>query len=115
MKPKHILWVLSCITMMLLMGTVYAYSVLRYHIESIYQTSTLESGLPYMTALFFYALSMMVTGRYLKPKRLRKIVFYGTLLIILGYFLSGITTQIYALTLTYGVLIGTGVFDGGIL
>lgn len=109
MKPKHILWVLSCITMMLLMGTVYAYSVLRYHIESLYQTRTLESGLPYMTALFFYACSMMVTGRYLKPKRLRKIVFYGTLLIISGYFLSGITTHIYALTLTYGVLIGTGV------
>jgi MFS family permease len=94
---------------MLLMGTVYAYSVFRYHIEDLYQISTLTSGLPYMMSLFFYAFSMMVTGRHLKPTRLRGFVFYGTLLIILGYFLSSIATHIGMLVFSYGVLIGTGV------
>lgn len=109
MQSKHTLMILSSLFIMLLMGTVYAYSVFRFHIQNQYQTSTLESGLPYMTALFFYALSMMISGRHLKPNRLRGFVFYGTLCIILGYFLSGITTHIVGLMLTYGVLIGSGV------
>lgn len=109
MQKKHTLMIISSILMMLLMGTVYAYSVFRYHIETLYQTTTLESGLPYMTSLFFYALSMMVTGRHLKPNRLRGLVFYGTLLIVLGYFLSGISQNILTLMVSYGVLIGTGV------
>lgn len=109
MKTRHTLMIISSITMMLLMGTVYAYSVFRYHIENLYQTNTLESGLPYMTSLFFYALSMMISGRHLKPNRLRGFVFYGTLLIVLGWFLSGISQNIYILMLSYGLLIGTGV------
>ncbi len=109
MPKKHTLMIISSILMMLLMGTVYAYSVFRYHIEDLYQISTLTSGLPYMTSLFFYAFSMMVTGRHLKPTRLRGFVFYGTLLIILGYFLSSIATHIGMLVFSYGVLIGTGV------
>lgn len=109
MPKKHTLMIISSILMMLLMGTVYAYSVFRYHIEDLYQISTLTSGFPYMTSLFFYAFSMMVTGRHLKPTRLRGFVFYGTLLIILGYFLSSIATHIGMLVFSYGVLIGTGV------
>lgn len=109
MQSKHTLMIVSSLFIMLLMGTVYSYSVFRFHIQHQYQTSTLESGLPYMTALFFYALSMMITGRHLKPSRLRGFVFYGTLCIVIGYFLSGITTHIIGLLLTYGVLIGSGV------
>lgn len=109
MQSKHTLMIVSSLFIMLLMGTVYSYSVFRFHIQNQYQTSTLESGLPYMTALFFYALSMMITGRHLKPSRLRGFVFYGTLCIVLGYFLSGITTHIIGLLFTYGVLIGSGV------
>lgn len=109
MQSKHTLMIVSSLFIMLLMGTVYSYSVFRFHIQNQYQTSTLESGLPYMTALFFYALSMMITGRHLKPSRLRGFVFYGTLCIVLGYFLSGITTHIIGLIFTYGVLIGSGV------
>ena len=109
MKPNHTLMVLSSIFMMLLMGTVYAYSVFRYHIETLYQVNTLLSGVPYMTSLFFYACSMMISGRFLKPNNLRRFVFYGTLLIVIGWFLSGISTTIYGLMLSYGVLIGSGV------
>lgn len=109
MTRRHTLMILSSLIMMLMMGTVYAYSVFRYHIETLYQVNTLQSGLPYMTSLFFYALSMMVSGRYLKPSNLRQFVFYGTLLIILGWFISGISTNIYQLMLSYGVFIGSGV------
>ncbi|MFU8786028.1 MAG: MFS transporter [Candidatus Izemoplasmataceae bacterium] len=108
MKKNHWLIVIS-IFMMMLMGTVYAYSVFRVHIETLYGVGTLQSGLPYMTSLLFYAFSMMVSGRVLKPSRLRTFVFFGTLLIALGWLLSGIVTSLLLLVITYGILIGTGV------
>jgi len=108
-SKNHLMMIFSSILMMLLMGTVYAYSVFRYHIELEYQVSTFLSGMPYMTSLFFYALSMMISGRLLKPSRLRRFVFLGTLLIALGWFISGLTTQFIVLILSYGILIGTGV------
>jgi MFS transporter, OFA family, oxalate/formate antiporter len=108
-QRKHTLMILSSILMMLLMGTVYSYSVFRYHIEEEFQVGTFLSGIPYMTSLFFYALSMMISGRLLKPNRLRKFVFIGTLLIALGWFISSIANQYIILILSYGLFIGTGV------
>ena len=95
--------------MMLLMGTVYAYSVFRLHIESRFEIGSLQSGLPYMTSLFFYSISMMVSGRYLKTRTLRRMVIIGTLLIVLGWIISGFAQSFVVLILSYGVLLGTGV------
>jgi MFS transporter, OFA family, oxalate/formate antiporter len=109
MKMKHFLMIASSIVMMMLMGTVYSYSVFRLHIEDVFGINTLQSGLPYMTSLAFYALSMMISGRFLRPSRLRAFVLFGTLLIATGWFLSGLATTLFMLVLSYGVLIGTGV------
>jgi len=108
-QQKHTLMVLSSILMMLMMGTVYAYSVFRFYIETEYQINTLLSGFPYMISLFFYALSMMISGRLLKPSRLRGFVFFGTLLISLGWFISGLSSSFLLLVFSYGILIGIGV------
>ncbi|MBE0701264.1 MAG: MFS transporter [Acholeplasmataceae bacterium] len=108
-QQRHTLMILSSILMMLLMGTVYAYSVFRYHIEVEYQVGTFLSGLPYMTSLFFYALSMMVSGRLLRPSRLRRFVFFGTIMISMGWFISSLSTEFVVLVIAYGFLIGTGV------
>jgi len=108
-QQKHTLMILSSILMMLMMGTVYAYSVFRYYIETEYRIGTFLSGFPYMTSLFFYALSMMVSGRLLKPSRLRGFVFFGTLLISIGWFISGLSNSYLLLVVSYGVFIGIGV------
>lgn len=108
-KRKHWLMIISSIVMMMLMGTVYAYSIFRTPIESTYEIGTFLSGIPYMISLLFYALSMMVTGRIIKPHLLRRIVMIGTLCIALGWFVSGITQSFFVFSLAYGVLIGIGV------
>jgi MFS transporter, OFA family, oxalate/formate antiporter len=108
-KQRHSLLLLSSLLMMLLMGTVYSYSVFRFHIETTYQVGTLLSGFPYMTSLFFYALSMMISGRLLTPTRLRFFVFWGTILISLGWFVSYLATDFGVLVIAYGSLIGIGV------
>ena len=58
--------VLSGIVMMLVMGSVYSYSVFRLPIEDYYNISSAQSGVPYMLSLFFYALFMGVSGKLLK-------------------------------------------------
>ena len=86
-----------------------AIAIAIYYIETEYQIGTFLSGFPYMTSLFFYALSMMVSGRLLKPSRLRGFVFFGTLLISIGWFISGLSDSYLLLVVSYGVLIGIGV------
>lgn len=100
---------LSYVLMMLLMGTVYAWSVFRVEVENIYDVSALGSGLPYMTSLFFYALSMMITGRFLSGDTMRRFVLIGGILIGSGWLLSALTTSLLMLTISYGVIIGIGV------
>jgi len=108
-RGKFLYISISSIWMMLLMGTVYSYSIFRTEVETIYQLSTLESGLPYMFSLLFYALSMMMTGRFLSEKYLRSTMILGTMMIIFGFIISSMASHFLLLILGYGILIGTGV------
>lgn len=95
--------------MMLLLGTVYSYSMFRSYIESIYEVGSLVSGLPYMFSLFFYAVSMMIFGRIMKPSNLQKLVLIGALLLGVGWWIASISTSIWMLSIGYGFFIGTSV------
>lgn len=97
------------IWMMLLMGSVYSFGVFRLEIESVYAVGTFLSGVPYMTSLFFYAISMMVSGRLLNPSRLAKMVLIGTMFIAIGWMISAIAERFVWLVVGYGVFIGIGV------
>src|SRR5690554_3373181 len=108
MKKKHYVMITTSFLMMMLIGTVYSYSVFRSHIETLYNIGTLQSGLPYMTSLAFYALGVMIIGRYMKQSRLKIFMLIGTVVIALGWFISGLAPSLTILVLSYGVLIGTG-------
>ncbi len=94
--------------MMLLLGIVYTYSVLRIEIEEVYNVDKLASGVPYMTSLFFYALFMAVGGILLTRYNTKTISIVGSLLIASGFLLSSVAHHIYIITIGYGVLAGTG-------
>jgi len=106
---KTIFFLLAGFIMMLLMGTVYAWSVFRSEVEMVYTVSTLQSGTPYMVSLFFYALFMMISGKKLNDYNTRKLAFIGFLLIGLGWLLSFTFNNFLMLVISYGVLIGAGV------
>lgn len=106
---KTILYLFGNVLMMLIMGTVYAWSVFRVEVETVFDASTLESGLPYMTSLFFYALSMMVSGRFLNERTMRRLALLGGALISAGWMIAAFSSGLFLLTLGYGVIIGTGV------
>ncbi len=94
---------------MIFMGSVYAYSVFREDIRLVYQVNLFLSGLPYMVALLFYAVSMFLTGRLIRRNNVRLIAFIGLFMIVLGFFLASESKSIWSLTLSYGVIVGFGV------
>jgi MFS family permease len=106
---KSIFIVLSGTLMMLLLGIVYSYSIFRLELESKLNISSLESGIPYMIVLLFYAIFMMVGGIFFTKYNTKSITFIGIVFIVLGFFLSTFTNTVWTLSITYGVLVGTGI------
>jgi MFS family permease len=110
MKPTNkVIYLVMSIWLMLMMGAVYTYSVFRPYVENTFTLNTLQSGLPYMASLFFYALSMMITGRLLKHTNTSLIMTIGLLLIGAGWFIAGSTESFIIFVISYGWMIGTGV------
>lgn len=100
--------ILGTIIMMFL-GTVYSYSVFRIPLEKVFNIGSAESGMPYMTALAFYALFMFLTGKYLEQFNPRMVMLVGGFLVSIGWILSSFASNIVILTITYGCISGAGV------
>jgi len=108
MNFSRVYFLFMSFVLMLLLGSVYAWSVFRVEVESVMAVNATLSGLPYMVSLVSYALMMMLGGRWMKQSR-TVIVFVGVILFISGFWLSSLVSNIYLLTLTYGVFLGSGV------
>ena len=102
------IYVFLGIIIMMCLGTVYSWSVFRIPIEKLFDIGSTQSGLPYMVSLAFYAVFMFVTGKFLDKYSPRIIISIGALLVALGWILSAYASNIYVLTITYGVIIGAG-------
>jgi MFS transporter, OFA family, oxalate/formate antiporter len=100
--------IISSILTLLLLGSVYSWSVVRVYVESTLNVNATLSGLPYMASLVFYSVSMLVSGKFINRYR-PYLVIGGALLFILGFYLSSLTQNIFQLTFVYGVFLGTGV------
>lgn len=106
---KRFVPLLSGMAILLCLGTVYSYSVFRSALERTLGISALQSGLPYMLALFFYALFMPLAGRYIGTVPPQRIVMTGGGLMGLSWILAGMFPSFVSLVLFYGVLGGMGV------
>ncbi|MFW5794272.1 MAG: MFS transporter [Bacillota bacterium] len=101
--------VITGILMMLVMGSVYSYSVFRLPIENYYDVSTSQSGIPYMLCLFFYAIFMGISGKLLQKTSMYKIMLIGIFFIVLGWLVAYLGKSFIILSIGYGVFIGIGV------
>ncbi|MDY6939111.1 MAG: OFA family MFS transporter [Cyanobacteriota bacterium] len=95
--------------LMLCLGSVYSWSIFRKPLEAELNLSATQSLLPYTFVLLFYAVFVLLTGFVILRIGTRVTTVIGGLIVGLGYILSSFTTQIGMLTLTYGVMAGTGV------
>ncbi len=108
-KYKGLTCLLAGILMMMCLGTVYSWSVFRSAIEIEFQLNALQSGLPYMVSLVFYAIFMVLTGKHRAILSLKSWIIVGGLFIGLGWIFSSLSSNVYLLTLYYGVIVGSGV------
>ena len=91
------------------MGTIYSWSIFRSPLEELLGIGATESGWPYMLFLCFYALAMPFAGPLIEKIGPRRTTLLGGLILSAAWFTSGSATNITSLSLTYGVLGGTGV------
>jgi MFS family permease len=99
----------SFFLIMMLMGSVYTYSVYRPFIIEFYNISLFDSGLPYMASLAFFAVAMTVVGRLIKAQNIKRLLLIGSLFLSSGFLLSAVAPNIWLFTLGYGGLVGIGV------
>jgi OFA family oxalate/formate antiporter-like MFS transporter len=100
---------LSGIALLLCLGTVYSYSVFRGPLEKTLEIGAVQSGLPYMLALFFYALLMPFAGRFIGKWPPQWIALTGGSVMGLGWILAGTFRSFPSLVVFYGILGGIGV------
>jgi MFS transporter, OFA family, oxalate/formate antiporter len=91
------------------LGAVYAFSVFRKPIESLWGVNATQSGLPFMIFLGMFALGMALAGPLVEKWGPRKTSLLGGALVGAGWILSGFSPNIWVLTLLYGVVGGSGV------
>jgi MFS family permease len=108
MNFSRVLFLIQSIVMMVLLGTVYVWGVFRVEVESLYGINATLSGLPYMVSLVSYALGMLFAGKFMATHR-RQLIIAGVILFVGGLWLSSVVDNIYALTMSYGLCLGTGV------
>ena len=96
-------------SVLLCLGSVYSWSVFRKPLEAELNIGATESLLPYTFALVFYATFVSIAGFYIPRIGTRKVTVIGGIFVGLGYLLSSFATNIGIITLTYGIIAGTGV------
>ena len=106
---KNSLILLFMFLSMLMMGSVYSYSVYRPFIENKYMISVTASGIPYMLSLFFYALSMYGFGKVMSGKNLKGLSLLGSILLTFGFGLSAMASNIFWFSIGYGLFMGVAV------
>ena len=104
------LFVILGLMMNVCLGAVYAYSIFLKPVRDAFpDVSAFQANLPFMVFLAFFAVLMFFGGRVMEKLGPRKLGVTGGVIVGLGWLLSGFAPNIWVLTLTYGVIAGSGV------
>jgi len=111
LKPEAGRWAYVFLGLLinLCLGAVYAFSVFRKPLESLWGIGATASGMPYTIFLAVFALAMAFAGGMVERWGPRKTGILGGVLVGLGWILAGFAPNIGVLTLFYGIIAGTGV------
>jgi len=103
-------FVILGLIMCVCLGAVYAYSIFLAPVKAAFVgVSAFQANLPFMVFLTFFAVTMFFGGRIMEKLGPRNLSIIGGIIVGLGWMLSSFATNIWMLTLTYGVIAGSGV------
>lgn len=91
------------------LGSIYAFSIFRPHLEKIWNITATQSSLPFMIFLAMFAFAMPFSGNLMQKLGPRNTMFLGGILVGIGWIAASFSQNINTLTLLYGVIAGTGV------
>jgi len=104
------LMVAAALVLQLCLGVLYAWSVFRAPLMKQYGWTVKEAGYPLMASFFFFAVGMIVAGRWQDKAGPRKVAIFGGVLLAVGCFLAGaIGSTVGGMVFAYGILGGLGV------
>jgi OFA family oxalate/formate antiporter-like MFS transporter len=104
------LMVAAALVLQLCLGVLYAWSVFRAPLMKQFGWTVKEAGYPLMASFFFFAVGMIVAGRWQDKAGPRKVAIFGGVLLAAGCFLSGaIGSTVGGMVFAYGILGGLGV------
>jgi len=100
---------IASIFMNLCIGSAYAWSVFQKPLIDIFGWQTTQASLAFTLNLCLVPFAMIVAGRIQDKSGPKKVTLVGGLIFGAGIILSGFTSSLTALYLTYGVLGGFGI------
>lgn len=93
----------------LCIGSAYAWSVFQKPLIELFGWTTTQASLAFTLSLSLVPFAMIVAGRIQDQKGPRVVIFVGGIIFGLGILLTGFTTSLSILYLTYGLLGGIGI------
>lgn len=90
-------------------GVLYAWSIFGGQLQKTLGWSKTESSIPYTVAIIMFTVMMVPAGRLQDKIGPKKVVTIGGLLIGLGCIAASFTNSLLGLTLSFGVIAGSGI------
>jgi len=102
--------VVAALVLQMCLGVLYAWSVFRAPLMKQFGWTVKEAGYPLMASFFFFAVGMIIAGRWQDKAGPRKVAMFGGLLLGAGALLAGVIGQtVGGMVFAYGILGGLGV------
>ncbi len=104
-------WILVVIGLLInvCVGSIYAFSVFRKPLETLWGITSSQSGYPFMVFLAVFAIAMPFAGSLMARWGPKRTTMLGGLLVGAGWILASFSPNITILTILYGVIGGAGV------
>lgn len=103
------LFVLAGLVINLCLGAVYSWSIFKLPVKELFDTSSINSTLPFTVFLALFAFAMPFGGKAIELYGPGKVTVCGGVLLASGWIISGFMSSISGLVVSYGVLGGCGV------
>jgi len=91
------------------LGSIYAFSVFRKPLETLWGITSSQSGYPFMVFLAVFAMVMPLAGNLIARWGPKKTTMLGGILVAAGWVTASFSPDINTLTVLYGVIGGAGV------
>lgn len=109
MSGKAIIKLLAGMIICLFVGLIYAWSIFVTPMEADMGWDRTQTSVTFTVSMIAFCLAGMVSGKLLKTKSPKLVLFIAAVLFLVGFFLSSTISSVGALYITYGVLCGSGV------